>query len=600
MKYLSGAIYLFSAAVLGSTDLLASQNVYGCQPLPADSIFYARVDSLPVLPLSSIYTSQLGETATLTFDSSVGVTAANNATPVTHFAFYYTPDYDSIAWVFPPYYQLDRQAGSVGEGNADHHSIVVQHQSCNIYETYHDYMSPTMLSIEPAACGTQQCTANSGFTYNASTYALPSQGTTDAAGLPLLPLIWRAREIIDGNLSHPIRITLARYNIQAGNPQWPAEGTNGWGGRESPPYGTRFRLFAGASINIGNLTPIQQQYAQTMITALKEYGLVVADIGFTLNAAVDDETNLNPDIQAALDALGSQIHAYDLEAVDLSSLETSVSSYKATGSPAPTPAVMVGTPSTYVNIQAGISDYQLESWVNGTMNQTVSWSIESGNIGTVTPSGNYTPPAAVSGIVSGMLKVTSEQDPQAFTRVMVRVLPSGPIRVIAGNRTSTVTDKLGQVWQPNLVLSGGDLRAYGGDYPGWPTPANAIQATQLPIYQSFAYTYGNDLVTNLIVPNGTYNLRLMFGEPYDGRSPQGCTFPATLHAPMLIEAQYQPVAYNYDFGAEIDHKCGIPVDFNTRVKVTNMLLEFAIRNATPLGNVAPGSPIVSGFEIVPD
>lgn len=296
---------------------------------PSNSIFYARIDSLPLLAKSADYISNMGP-ASLTFDSAMGMTLADNNTPTTTFKFYYTPGYNALSWVFPPYYELDREEGSLGGGNADHHSIVVQHQTCRTYELYHDYISPLTGTVQPGACGSKQCTAQSGFQYESTTYALPTQGTSDAAGLPLLPLIWRAHEIMDGTLDHPARFTLARGYIQAGNPMWPAVGTNGWGSSDSPPYGTRFRLAAGTNINISSLTPIQQQYANTVINALKQYGLVLADVGTTLNACVDDEVSLNPDISKALATVGGQIHQGNLEAVDLSSLEMNAQSYETT------------------------------------------------------------------------------------------------------------------------------------------------------------------------------------------------------------------------------------------------------------------------------
>lgn len=589
---------LTTATVFGQT---APQNIYGCEPFPSNSIFYARVDSLPMLAQSTEYIANMG-TPSLSFDSSMGVTLADSSTPITTFAFYYTPGYNSLSWVFPPYYQIDREAGSLGGGNADHHSIVVQHQSCQTYELYHDYISPITGTVKPGACGSKQCTAQSGFQYGSATYALPTQGTTDAAGLPLLPLIWRAHEIMDGTLNHPTRFTLARGYIQARHPLWPAVGTNGWGSTSSPPYGARFRLGAATNINLSSLTPIQQQYAQTIINALKQYGLVLADIGSTLNACVDDEVSLNPDISKALATVGGQIHAGNLEAVDLSSLQMSASSYETPQPLAFDPAnqAMVGTPYSFLNIQAGMLGYQLQSWVNGSANQAVTWSVQSGNIGTVTPDGLYTPPASVSGIVTGVLKVTAAVDLNAYSTVYVRVLPAGPIRVVAGNQTAPVTDHLGQVWQPNIFLLGGDSIARGGDYPAWPTPQNATQAAELSVYESFYYTYGNDITGKFVVPNGNYQVHLLLGQPYNGAKASGCTFPATMHGPLLMESQYLPVAHNYDFGVAVNHQCAVPVDLYMPAMVTDNTLEFALRNVTPLGSFSPASPVLSGFEIVPD
>jgi len=579
----------------------APQNVYGCMPLPSDSIFYARVDSLPVLALSSEYTAHMGN-ATLNFDSSLGVTVADNKTPVTKFSFLYTPGYNALSWSFPPYYELDRQAGSLGGGNADHHSITVQHQTCTVYEIYHDYISASTGTVQPVRCGSGLCTATSGFQYGSSTDAMPSYGTTDAAGLPLLPLLWRAHEIMDGNLHHPARFTLAKGYIQAGNPMWPAIASNGWGGVDWPAYGTHFRLMASANINVSTLTPVQLQYAQTIITALKQYGLILADIGSNMQVAVDDEVRRNPDLVKALTVVGSQIHASNLEAVDVSSLKFSAASYRTTLPMTFDPAnqVMVGTPYTYLNIQAGVTGYPLQSWVNGSTDQEVNWSVQSGNIGSITADGLYTPPASVTGVVTGVLKVAAAVDATAYSTVYVRILPEGVIRVAAGNQMTTTTDHLGQVWQPNMFLSGGGMQMFAGDYPGWPKPQNATQAAELPVYETFAYTYGDDIVGNFVVPNGAYRVHLMFGQPYFGKHPANCTLPATLHGPLTLESQHTSIAQNFDFGQAIGHVCAVPVDFYMPAVVTTNTLEFALRNTTPPGAFAPASPTLSGFEIIPD
>lgn len=598
MKHLFVATFVVSAmTALGQT---APQNVYGCQPLPSNSIFYARVDTLPLLPQSAEYVANLGS-STLSFDSSMGVTVADNTTTVRSFSFLYTPGYNSMSWTFPPYYLLDREDGAISQGGGDHHSIIVQHQSCKVYELYHDYISPVTGTIQPSACGSSQCTANSGFQYASTRMALPPSGTTDAAGLPLLPLVWRAHEIMDGALNHPVRFTMGRYNIQAGHPMWPAEGTNGWGSSAAPPYGTRFRLAASASINVSSLTAVQQQYAQTIIAALKRYGLVLADIGSNLNASVDDETNINPDLTQALRAVGNQVHPSNLQAVDMSSLEMSANSYETPAAPTFDPAnqALVGTPSTFLNIQAGVLNYQLKSWVNGSTNQEVIWSIQSGNIGTLTSDGLYTPPASVSGITTGILKATAAVDSKAYATVLVRVIPGGAIRIIAGNRTQGMTDGLGQRWMANIFLAAGDSTTLPGDYPSWPTPSNTTQAAQIYVYQSSFYTYGNDIVGNFIVPNGNYKIRLMFGQPYDGHTVANCTFSNTLHAPLLIEAQYLPVAHNFDFGNAVNHKCAVPTDLYVPATVTQNTLEFALRNAVGVSNSA-GSPLLSGVEIDPD
>ena len=579
---------------------LAQQNVYGCPVQPAGSIFYSRIDSLPVLAQSATYTAHMS-TVSLSWDSSMGVSVSNSSAPTIDAQFAYTPSYNG-KWRYPAYYAVDRQAGSLGgDYPADHHTIVVDSDTCKIWETYHAYVNPANGAIETGkTCYGKPCNAQSGWKYDATSFQLPTGGTTDAAGLPLLPLLWRAHEISDGAIQHPARFTLSRGYIQAGHPQWPASGTNGWGGVNNPPYGTRFRLKAGASINLSGLTAQQQVYAQTMITALRQYGLVLADIGISMNASVDTEAGQDPNIMAALGAVGSQINAAKLEAVDLSSLKPTVPTYQSANSGPSVQPVMVGTPyPTFLNIQAGTS-VQLTSWVNGsTSGQDIDWEVTSGNIGTVTPQGLFTATNFGTGIAKGVLTVTALADPTATATVYIRVLPAGPIRIAAGQRTAQVIDHLGQAWVTNLFLRGGNSVYHSGDYPNWPVPSDPTQAAQMAVYQGASYTYGNDQVAHFLVPNGTYSVRLMFGQPYNGTATTNCSpFPTQWHNNIGIELQNAMVVSNYDFGASINHACAVPTDLHLSATVTNNELELALRNMVPDGSTSATSPQLNGVEII--
>ncbi len=593
---LAGCGLLFVALSFPS---MAQQNVYGCPGQPSSSVFYARIDSLPVLAQSAAYTTNMG-TATLSWDSGLGVTLSNSSAPTINAQFAYTPGYNGT-WRYPAYQSVNREGGSLGGAyGGDHHTVVVDSDTCTIWETYHAYVDPASGAIEKGhTCSGKPCNAQSGWKYDGVNEALPTQGTTDAAGLPILPLLWRGHEILDGALRHPVRFTMARGYIQAGHPQWPAVGTNGWGGVNTPPYGTRFRLKATAKINLGGLTASQQVYANTIITALQRYGLVLADIGSNMNASVDDEAGQNGDTMAALNAVGSQIRPAQLEAVNLASLKPTLPTYSVARPTSSVPSVMVGTPyPTFLSVQAGTS-MQLQSWVNGPAGSgDVIWDL-AGDIGTVTANGLYTPPANVNGIVKGLLTVTALADPTAISTVYVRVLPAGPIRIAAGLRSGTLTDKLGQSWLPNIFFRGGDTVYHASDYPNWPVPSDPTQAAQLNIYQTTSYTYGNDQSFKLVVPNGTYSVRLMFGQPYNGQKPSACSpFPAQWHNYIGVEVQNAMVVKNFDFGASINHACAVPVDLKLPATVTNNTLELALRNTVPDGQTTGVAPQLSGIEII--
>ena len=599
--HLPNTFALFAGLLLSAAlTSPAQQNVYGCPGQGQNSVFYARIDSLPVLAQSAAYTSNMGSSS-LSWDTSWGVTLSNSSAPSFNAQFAYTPAYNGL-WRYPPFYATDRENGSLGGSyGADHHTIVVDSDTCTVWETYHAYVNATNGAIETGhMCNGRPCNAQSGWKYDGNTYELPSQGTSDAAGLPLLPLLWRGHEIFDGMLQHPVRFTLARSFIQTGNAQWPASGGNGWGGKNTPPYGTRFRLKANAHIDLSGLTPEQHTYARTVVTALQRYGLVLADIGTNFNATVDDEAGQAPNIMAALGKVGGQITAAKIEAVDLSSLKPATPSYQVAKGLPTLPSVLVGTPyPTFLNILAGTT-LQLKSWVNGpTSLKSVSWDVDAGDIGAVTRDGLYTPPASANDIEFGVLKATALADHTATATVHVRVLPSGPIRIAAGLRRGTMTDHLGHVWQSNYFFRAGDTVYRPGDYPGWATPNDPIQVAELPVYQSFSHTYGNDQVVHFFVPNGTYSVRLMFGQPYNGLRPWNCSpFPTKWHDHIGIEVQNTLVVKDYDFGTSINHACATPVDVRLPATVTNNELELALRNMVPDGSTDATSVMFNGLEII--
>ena len=94
--------------------------------------------------------------------------------------------------------------------------------------------------------------------------------SADAAGLPILPGLLRHDEVASGRITHALRFTVPRvrraYVAPAGHCGQYADAS-------LPPYGTRARLNAGFS-----LEPYTGD-ALVILTALKTYGLILADQG---------------------------------------------------------------------------------------------------------------------------------------------------------------------------------------------------------------------------------------------------------------------------------------------------------------------------------
>ena len=122
----------------------------------------------------------------------------------------------------------------------------------------------------------------------------------------------------------------------------------------------------------------------------------------------------------------------------------------------------------------------------------------------------------------------------------------------------------------------------------------------MSIYQSAGYTYGTDLVYNFVVPNGSYTVRLMFGQPYDGGGPGTCSPFHPWHLPLDLETQGHLQIHNFDYGQSVNHQCATPNDAYLTAQVTDNRLEIAVRAVVPENSGAQTpAPLLNGLEIIP-
>jgi hypothetical protein len=114
--------------------------------------------------------------------------------------------------------------------------------------------------------------AGSGAIFDLGSNALRPAGWTsaDAAGLAIVPGLIRYDEVQAGAIDHAIRFTVACTRNRF---LWPARHQAGVRDRSCPPMGARFRLKA--SVDISGFSPD----AQTILTAMQHYGMIVADNG---------------------------------------------------------------------------------------------------------------------------------------------------------------------------------------------------------------------------------------------------------------------------------------------------------------------------------
>jgi hypothetical protein len=276
-----------------------------CPLLPADNIWHARVDRLPLDGNSSAYISALGAGTGLHADFGAGTfqgqtlgipfAVVSGSQPGVSVRFDYADESDAGPYPIPS--DVPIEGGGCGTG--DRHILLVDADTCTLYELF------------DASRQGSGWRAGSGAIFNLRSNTLRPDGWTsaDAAGLPILPGLVRYEEVAAGAITHALRFTA---DVTRTDYVWPARHQAGSTSSTSvPPLGQRFRLRA--SVDISSFSPTNQ----VILTALKTYGMFLADNGSTwfLSGVPDDRWN-NDELRQ----LQERVHGSDFEAVDSSSL----------------------------------------------------------------------------------------------------------------------------------------------------------------------------------------------------------------------------------------------------------------------------------------
>jgi len=274
----------------------------GCAVFPSDSIFNRRIDALPVHANSNTYINFIGAGTGLHPDFGSG-TWNGGAIGIPYLVVPITQTPVAIHYVEfgsesdPGPFPIPNTAPV--EYGSDHHVLVVQSGSCNLFELYHGVLQAN-----------SSWNAGSGAKWNLGSNALRTAGWTsaDAAGLPMLPLLARYDEVAAGEIKHAIRFTIRATN---GTYIWPARHLTPSSYSNAPPMGQRFRLKS--SVTLSGFS----HDTQVILTAFQRYGIIMADNGsdWYISGAPDSRWN-----DSSLVSEFRQIHGSDFEAVDESSL----------------------------------------------------------------------------------------------------------------------------------------------------------------------------------------------------------------------------------------------------------------------------------------
>ncbi len=183
-----------------------------------------------------------------------------------------------------------------GNGAGDSHVIAIDVENRVLYELFNAHVSGTHWE------------ASSGAMFDLKTNVLRPDGWTsaDAAGLPIFTGLVRYEEIVKGLIDHPFRFTLPSAKVKPAYIYPARHKVNSSGGQYSSlPFGARIRL--NANFDFGSYSATNK----IILTAMKKYGLILADIGSNLyiTGAPDERWN-NDDLQKL-----AQVHGSDFEVV---------------------------------------------------------------------------------------------------------------------------------------------------------------------------------------------------------------------------------------------------------------------------------------------
>jgi hypothetical protein len=197
--------------------------------------------------------------------------------------------------------------GTPGSLPGDQHGIVLQQGSsgCTLYEAW----NCVVVSSPPFECA-------NGAVFDTTSNALRTLGWTsaDAAGLSIFAGLVRIADVKAGAINHAIRVT---FNHIAKAYILPATHAAGNDPLSDPPMGLRLRLKSSVDISSYHVE------SKVIMTAMKTYGLMIADIGSDWYFQGDSDDGWNGMAQDGADTIMDELigdfgnlHGSDFEAID--------------------------------------------------------------------------------------------------------------------------------------------------------------------------------------------------------------------------------------------------------------------------------------------
>ena len=285
LLFASSGVLLAQSGTCSGMSVGQGANLNGFVPFPSSSLWNTDISTAPVDPNSDNIINFIGSTVTLHPDFGAGTfhnqtigipyqvvdTATQAMVNVTLGTF--ASESDPGPMPIPSNALIE---GYPKPGNGDRHVLVLDRGGCWLYELYHANESKSgAWSADSSAIWDMTINEQRPYTWTSA----------DAAGLPIFVGLARYDEVAAGAINHALRYTVpsTQRAFVAPASHWASTVTN----PSAPPMGTRLRLKA--AFNISGF-PADDQ---VILTALKKYGMILADNGSAIfiSGAPDNRWN---------------------------------------------------------------------------------------------------------------------------------------------------------------------------------------------------------------------------------------------------------------------------------------------------------------------
>jgi len=264
-----------------------------CYVLPSSNVWNRDISRLAVQSNSDAMVGAIGIGKVLhpDFDAvgdGIPYNIVTSSTPTSNVTFQYADESDPGPYPIPSNPRI--------ESGSDRHMLLLDIGRCKLWELYDAHKVGSGWA------------AGSGAFFDLRSHALRPDGWTsaDAAGLPILPGLVRYEEVASGSINHAIRFTAPATCGYI----YPARHLTAAPCSNLPPMGLRVRLKA--SVDISGFGA----HAQVVLTALKRYGMILADNGSPWFISGVPDSRWNDDEFHQIQNLTGT----DFEVVDTSSL----------------------------------------------------------------------------------------------------------------------------------------------------------------------------------------------------------------------------------------------------------------------------------------